>query len=224
MDNSFIEAVEKCRLSMPLKKVFPTSATPLDNFLSDKNKILFAAKGPSLNHIGQFKNYINYATVNEACCKIDNSIEFAFFFDKNALLNSSEAWDRIQHFVMPAYLFDDGIDDPPIPLTSIAKLPKHKVIFFEENQDDFAHERIVEKINHEKLLTVDTAIMGLHFLVLWGFQDIFLIGHDGGKGYADGVPCLHLNRNMQEFRDRINFCRQELVKKYQIKITFFDEI
>lgn len=224
MDSSFINAVENCRLTMPAKKVLPIGAKQLNVYLRDKNKILFAAKGPSLNHIDKFKNYTNYATVNEACCKIDGTIDFAFFFDKNALLNSFEAWERINHFVMPAYLFDDGTDDPPIAVASIKNLAKHKVIFFEEDQDDFVYEKIVEKINHEKLLTVDTAIMGLHFLVLMGFQEIFLLGHDGGVGYADGVPCLCANRDMQGFRDRINFCRQKFAKKYQIKITFFDEI
>jgi len=223
MDDSYIKAVENCRLKLPKNKLVPEKSTNLEKFINHKNKILFAAKGPSLNAIHKFSSFVNYATVNEACCKIKTAIRFAFFFDKNALMNSAEAWDRIEHFVMPSYLFDDGLDAPPVAVASIVNLPQEKIIFFEKDQDEFETNAIIKKINNDELLTIDTAIMGLHFLTLYGFKEIFLLGHDGGFGYADDVPCLSRERNMQGFRERIEFCSKELTKKHEATIKFYGE-
>lgn len=222
MKDKQIQAIENCRLRMPADPISPKKAKAVVNFL-DFNKILYAAKGPSLDKFELFDDYQHIATVNEACCKIDKGIEYAFFFDKNAILNSKQSWNKIKNFVTPSYVFEDKIDAEPVSISKIKDLPIHRSVFFEIDQIDFDESVIQKNILDRKLLTVDTSIMGLHYLVLCGYKEIYLLGHDGGIGYAEGVPCLKKNRNMQQFRDRIEFCAKLLQQEHGTNIIFYGQ-
>jgi hypothetical protein len=215
----YIKQVENCRLVLP--KIFDD----LDNYQSHfDDKILFVAKGPSLNHINKFIDFGKIATVNESCNKISKGIEYAFFFDCDALENSKPSWNKIKNFVTPPYLFSKGVDEQPVSIKDIKDFPIQRLLSVNLNQDDFEENIIYNKVRNNVLVTVDTSIMGLHFLVLSGYKNILLLGHDGGIGYADGVPCLSPKRNMQEFRRRIEKFASILKEFFQVKITFYDEL
>jgi len=222
MEDKQIQAIENCRLKIPCPAITPDKAKKIDSFFNCE-KILYAAKGPSLEKYKLFDQYEHIATVNEACCKIDKGIEYAFFFDKNAILNSKESWNKIKNFVSPSYVFEDEIDADPVSISNIENFPLYRSIYFEEDQMDFDKSAIQRKITNKQLLTVDTAIMGLHYLVLAGYKEIFLLGHDGGIGYAEGIPCLKKNRNMQQFRDRIEFCSKLLRQAHGVRIIFYEQ-
>jgi hypothetical protein len=186
-------------------------------------KCLFLAKGPSLNFLENYLDYGHIATVNESCLTVPTTIDYAFFNDLNALLNSKPAWNRIRSFVLPVMVFDDNVDSPPIPIDSIEDFPIERAITFNQNQHTWDHQCIQETITSKGFVNTDTSVMGLHFLIMKGYKNLFLLGHDGGIGYGEKMPCIHENRDMQKFRDILEFVSNELCKYYKnINIKFFD--
>lgn len=219
--SDFIKIVETERLKMP-EFLNIIEARKVEDYITNKHKCLFLAKGPSLMHANTMHKYGHVATVNEACLKFDGSIDYAFFFDSSTLLNSKPAWNRIKIFVMPAALFGCQIYDAPLKINEIEGLPLERVVTFYKDQQDWNDKsEIINSIKNEELLTTDTAVMGLHFLTLYGYREFMLLGHDGGVGYAE-VPNVIKDRDMTKFRNTIEFVADEISKKYPVTISFYD--
>ncbi|HLX54247.1 MAG TPA: hypothetical protein VKR58_09915, partial [Aquella sp.] len=217
----FINLVETERLKIP-KDVYLGGVRQVDDFIKSNKRCLFLAKGPSLCHAETMCKYGHIATVNEACLKISGTIDYAFFFDSSTLLNSKAAWDRIRLFVLPAMVFGRQINDAPIKINEIDGFPIERVVTFYKDQQDWDNKaEIVASIQSEELLTTDTAVMGLHFLTMCGYQEFMLLGHDGGIGYSD-VPNVIKDRDMSKFRETIEFVAGEICKKYNTSISFYD--
>ena len=220
-----IEEVEKIRLSIPKDFVLRKKMVTWQNYFGQLDKCLFLGKGPSLDFLDNYKDYAHIATVNESCLKAPH-VDFGFFFDHNTLMRSKKAWGKIKTFVLPAMVFGDivnGSIEKPIRIDNIQGLPLDRVIVVYENQHSWEKEEIRNSISCKKLINTDTSVMGLHFLVKSGFRNIFLLGHDGKKGYAKDMPCIAKDRDMQKYRDIIEFVSQELTSIHiDLRIEFFD--
>lgn len=226
MNEKLIKDIENCKLIIPKHFELKCLHKTTDEYFS--KKCLYVAKGPSLNHIDDYiNNYENIATVNESCLKVNRIIDFAFFLDKNAILNSKSSWHKIKNFVVPAMVFDDGyykndnFVNETISVEDIPEFPIEKAIILYSSQDEFNKKVIEHKIKLNKLVITDTAVFGMHFLTLCGYNDFMLLGHDGGVGYANNMPNLSNKRNMQKFRDELNFVIKTLKKKFKIKVKFY---
>lgn len=215
-----IKDIENCRLLIPHGFKLKKNVRVWNEHFT--KKCLYVAKGPSAKFLGDYLDFGHIATVNEACTKIDKMIDYAFFFDRNALVNSQAAWEKIRTFVLPALVFGDGINDPPVCIEEIPNFPYHRAITFYHNQDLWDYNEVVKNVHNKRLVSVDTAVMGFHFLVLSGYNDFMLLGHDGGVGYVDGVPCVHPERNMQVFRDNMVNLIKALKSIYDIRVKFYD--
>lgn len=218
-DAEYVKAVERCRLTIPPD--FKSEFTDIQKWLLQRKNVLFLGKGPSLEHAAaEAHNYGVIATVNEACLAVDH-VDYAFFTDQIALMNCRDHWEKIGMFVCPAMVHGDGIDDPPVPLeTVLGNAPS--VCVTHDSQLPWDERFVQEWINQDRLLTVDTSIMGLHFLHLIGCRNFRLLGHDGGVGYDPSMPNINPDRNMTEFRDRLEETAWMLVEKYGTHLHFFD--
>lgn len=224
MNEKLIKDIEKCKLKIPKNFKLDCLHKNIKNHLS--KRCLYLAKGPSLDFINNYLDFENIATVNEACLKVDTIIDYAFFLDKNALLNSEPCWHKIKNFVVPALIFEDGYYEnnkyisKTISIENIKNFPINRAIISYASQESFNKSRIESKIKSNKLVVTDTAVMGMHFLTMCGYNDFMLLGHDGGKGYAKDMPNLSKERNMQDFRDQLNFVIKNLKNKFKIKVRF----
>jgi hypothetical protein len=108
-----------------------------------------------------------------------------------------------------------------VSIENIPEFPIEKAVILYSSQDEFNKKNIKHKIKLNKLVITDTAVLGMHFLTLCGYNDFMLLGHDGGIGYANDVPNLSKERNMQKFRDELNFVVKQLKKKFKIKVKFY---
>ena len=188
--------------------------------IKNKHKCLFAAKGPSLNSIDKYRDFGHIATVNEACLRVSGPIEYAFFYDNNTVNNSRPVWDKIKTFVMSSILYGDKIDDKFVSISDIDGLPLDRAITFYEDQHIWDHNAVEISLMNGRFINTDTAVMGLHFLILHGYTDIKLLGHDGGIGYADGVYGTCEDRNMARFRNIMEFVVKLFTEKYGVNIEF----
>lgn len=220
-DEQYTTAVEKCRLTIPPD--FRSQFIDINKWLLARKNVLFLGKGPSLAEAkNELQNHGVIATVNEACMAVDGrQVDYAFFTDRIALDNCRDYWNNIKCFVCTAMVHADSIDDEPLPLESVLNgCPR--VVVTHDSQLPWDERFVQEWIDNERLLTVDTSIMGLHFLHLIGLRNFRLLGHDGGKGYAGGMPNINPNRNMTAFRDRLEETAWMLVERYDTHLHFFD--
>jgi len=216
------EKTEKTNIVIPCDFTVPNVRTIFD-YVNSNKRCVFVAKGPSARHIEEYVDFGHIATVNEACLLVPNGIDFAFFYDKDALENSKPAWGRIKTFVMSAVLYGETFDDDCVPITEIEGLPLDRVLTFYEDQHDWDHEKVKASMQTDRFINTDTATMGLHFLLMNGYKEILLLGHDGGIGYAEGVCAKDKKREMSRFRDMMELVSKEFEKKYNSKIRFFKE-
>lgn len=220
--DKFQKIVEKTNIHIP-KNFNISGVRTLTEQLNECKECVFLAKGPSLCFAKDYIKNKHVATVNEACLYVSGSIDYAFFYDKNALENSKPAWSKIKTFVMSSLLYGDKINDPYVPIDEIKDLPLERVVTFYEDQHEWDYIKIKESIVKGRFINTDTAVMGLHFLVLSGYKNIFLLGHDGGIGYANGVHGISKKRDLTRFREIIEFVSNEFRNKYSVKIEFYGD-
>jgi len=192
--------------------------------LSKSKKCLYLAKGPSLEFVDNHLWFGHVATVNEACLRVPGPIDFAFFYDKNTLENSKPAWNRIKTFVMSSLLYGDKINDDYVSIADIDDLPLDRVLTFYKDQHEWDFDKIEDSLKNDEFVNTDTSVMGLHFLIMCGYSDILLLGHDGGVGYAGDIFGSSPNRNLTRFREIIEFVSEKLSNKYGVRIKFFGDM
>jgi len=177
------------------------------------------AKGPSATYAVDHIPYCGaVATVNEAIMLVPHA-DFAFFSDECALRNCEEHWDKIRTFVCPAMVHNE--QSGLTPVSDILPADRN-VLVTHRSQMDWVPDDIRHSIVCSKLVTTDTSVMGLHFLHLAGFKDFLLYGHDGGVGYAPGIPYMYEDRPMHKFREQIEAVADELAFTYYTRIEFAD--
>jgi hypothetical protein len=216
--------VEATNVRIP--KGFKIPARTIDSHLNIRNKCLFVAKGPSLAKVNDFKDFGHVATVNESCLRVPGPIDYAFFYDERTIEGSRPAWDRIKTFVISPIVYGGGVRDFDLftPLTEIRGFPVDRLLTFYEDQHEWDYQKMEESAEIGRLLNTDTAVMGLNFLVWNGYEHIYLLGHDGGIGYADGVGISgnFVNRDLSRFREIMEVAIQILTKHNRLKVEFYD--
>ncbi len=218
-DPEFQNKIEKTNIKIDGFRI--RGLRTVDEHVGSLQKCLFVAKGPSLKFANNYTSNRHIATVNESCLKVDGQIDYAFFYDLNTLINSKSAWNRIKAFVMSAVIYGNKIDDDWVKIDTIPDLPLDRVITFYDDQHPWDYRAINKSLENGRFINTDTSVMGLHFLVKCGYKDIFLIGHDGGIGYANEVHGSSRNRNLQRFRDIIEFVSNGLMKRHSdLNISF----
>ena len=213
------DMLDRARIQIP--EGYQSSYRDVEEWRRRRGRVLYVAKGPSAARASDYIRYAGtVATVNEAILLVPYS-DYAFFSDENALMNCRAHWHRIGKFVCPAYVHKDQRGVGSIPVTDVLGHDRN-VVVTHRSQMDWDPKKVEESVDAEELLTTDTSVMGLHFLHLAGFTDFLLYGHDGGIGYADGVPCLRQDRDMQRFREKIEFVSNELSLHHGTRIEFAD--
>jgi hypothetical protein len=169
-------------------------AKPLTDRVGINGRCLYVAKGPSARHAAEAlgrRKYWAVATVNEACLIVPGAINWAFFLDLDAIANAKPAWSRIRHLVMPPVVHSGVLKGAGArPDLMLPDLPVDRVRIINQGQIASSEDAIDEAWACGGMLMTDTATMGLHALVRLGYTAVDLLGHDGGVGYAAGLPAL----------------------------------
>jgi hypothetical protein len=190
----------------------------LDDFLR-KEECVYVGKGPSATRAGEWTSICRVATVNEACLLVDGPVDYAFFTDAVTILNSKPAWDRIRHFVTPVFVHGEGPGAAPVPVDQIDGVPLDRFLCFRQNQSP--PEKLPKLHEDGRWLFSDTAVLGFHVLLTLGFTDFVLLGHDGGVGYADGVPCEDRGKNNDDKRAALEMAMTLLKEKFKFTAVWF---
>jgi hypothetical protein len=179
-----------------------------DRYLGHRRTCVYVAKGPSAVRAAGYSDYHHVATVNEACLLVPGPVEYAFFVDLDTLEASRPAWDRIKTFVTPARLHVPrgyrGWENGSKWVGDVAGLPLHRVVAVEQGQIPATEEAVHAALCSDALPFTDTATLGLGFLHRRGYRRFLMFGHDGGVGYAAGVPHLLAQKDHTAKRQAID--------------------
>ena len=191
-------------------------------------RCLYVGKGPSAEYANKYRKFGDVCVINEASAVVKGDIDYTIVVDLERLEGMRADWHRIKTFFVPDKLFENGKVPASIPIKSVKGFPLEKAVIFPSNSwiSDYKWS-IYNSFRKGKLIFSHTATIGLHLLVLLGYDDFYILGNDGGVGYAKGVSYPKemekavKTKNRDRKRQVLEYVCYLFSKKYKLKIRFW---
>ena len=137
-------------------------------------------------------------------------------------------WNRIKTFFVPDKLIRNGETPGDAPIQSVKDFPLEKAVVFPSRFWIPHHKRNLNKMfRKRKLIYPNTVTVGFHILSILGYNDFYILGNDGGVGYAEGIPYPKENEHAVKTRNRnikrivLEYVIRLLSKRYKLKVRFW---
>lgn len=163
--------------------------------------VLLIGKGPSAktapSQVIQHRERGNsIAVVNDSLRLFEGLVDYGYIMDVELMDRCREHWCRVREWVCPDCLHKD------YALSNEATLPHgfppcSRFSYRVTLPDDFA-----EAVRSRVICQYNTATIAMSSLAYKGYQRIYLLGFDGGTGFAnDQISSVHPGFNYDNHRD-----------------------
>src|SRR3989344_6188575 len=191
-------------------------------------RCLYVGKGPSAKHANKYRNFGDVCVINEASSIVKGEIDYAVVVDFERLEGMRPDWNRIKTFFVPDKLIRNGKTPGDAPIQSVKDFPLEKAVVFPSRFWIPHHKRNIDKMfRKRKLIYPNTVTVGFHILSILGYNDFYILGNDGGVGYAEGIPYPKENEHAVKTRNRdikrivLEYVIRLLSKRYKLKVRFW---
>ena len=191
--------------------------------IESTGRCLFVVPGQSADHVLSCLGFGHIAAVNRAALIIPGPIDWSFCNDLEALEQIRPAWDRIRSFVVPDQLGIDG----HVSEKSWAEypgVPHERALIFPH----LPHTSCVSDVDaviedSERLATCNSACGGLHAMGRLGYRQVWVLGCDGGTGYASLLRHGSHYRDFSVIKDRMHQIARLIGVKHGTDVRFWPE-
>ena len=192
-------------------------------------RCLYVAKGPSAVHALDFLGWGDIATVNAAGLLFPR-IDWSFWCDVPPGSEIAGFRDRCRAFVVPNQLHTGTFDF--LRLThgrrateDVPDFPRDRTVVYPYDFIKDDRRSILRNLRHGRVPMCMTAPAGLFILARHlCYREIWCFGHDGGMGYATGIPLQRSELyNYDKFRRAMETVADWLRTELDTTIHFWPE-
>ncbi len=155
----------------------------LRRFNQQRKRLLLVSPGPSSDDVLNCIGFGHIATINRAALLVPGAIDYAFCNDIESLEQIRPMWDRVRTFILPDRLVENGkLGDRG--WAEWPGVPHDRALIFPYTHT-FTDSETLDRIdNPDHLACCNSMCVGLHAAVRMGYEQIWIIGCDGGSLYS----------------------------------------
>lgn len=195
----------------------------LRDHITTLRRCLFVVPGPSAEHALGMLPFGHIATVNRAALIVPGPIDLACCNDIEAIEAIRPAWDRVRTFIVPDQLGIGGRVENK-SWAEFPDAPHERALIFPHRPLTASPDEVDVAIDDpQRLPTCNSACAGLCAVARLGYQQVQVLGCDGGKRYAS-ILCHGVDyEDYDVIRDRMHQIGRRVGESSGCEVRFWPD-